>query len=353
MSTFSENAHPRVVVAGVGCRSAVGTNLPVSASSIRAGISRSEMHPFLVDKEGQSMIVTRATYLCDSLQGWERLIQLGEPAAEEAWSKAPKTMRKTDLVLALPQPREGLSEGEINRIRNHFESLPWCAGLTLIHGGNASGIQALEYGWRHIRELHLTHCMIGAMDSHLDMWRLEQLDYQGLLRTHSRPHGVNPGEGAGFCLLVNPETFPEWETAYEVKSVSISTESNLKPGDVNLGEGFSVGLQGLLGRLESKTLIGRVFCDLNSQIYRVDEYGLATARFSDYFESHSILTTPADCWGDVGAASGIMFTGLAIQTSELDGMHGLDLIWTGSDDGVRGLALCGASPKGRAHASHH
>ena len=54
-----------------------------------------------------------------------------------------------------------------------------------------------------------------------------------------------------------------------------------------------------------------MYCDMNGEPYRADEFGFATIRAGGLFRDPSAFTAPADCWGDVGAASGPLFLILA------------------------------------------
>src|SRR5262249_1676903 len=47
--------------------------------------------------------------------------------------------------------------------------------------------------------------------------------------------------------------------------------------------------------------------DMNGEPYRADEFGFATCRVGGLFRDPSAFTTPADCWGDVGAAPRPLF----------------------------------------------
>jgi 3-oxoacyl-[acyl-carrier-protein] synthase-1 len=50
---------------------------------------------------------------------------------------------------------------------------------------------------------------------------------------------------------------------------------------------------------------------MNGEPYRADEFGFATVRAGGLFRDPAAFTAPADCWGDVGAASGPLFLSLA------------------------------------------
>ena len=50
--------------------------------------------------------------------------------------------------------------------------------------------------------------------------------------------------------------------------------------------------------------VSDVYCDLNGEPYRADEFGFAALRTKEHFASASDFVAPADCWGDVAAAGG-------------------------------------------------
>jgi len=52
-------------------------------------------------------------------------------------------------------------------------------------------------------------------------------------------------------------------------------------------------------------------CDLNGERYRSTEYTYALLRTEELFVKTRV-GHPADCWGDVGAASGPLFASLAL-----------------------------------------
>jgi 3-oxoacyl-[acyl-carrier-protein] synthase-1 len=55
--------------------------------------------------------------------------------------------------------------------------------------------------------------------------------------------------------------------------------------------------------------------------------------------------TPAACWGDVGAASGVLFTGLAFAEAARAGSSSkTTLAWSGSEGGLRAAASFRSKP---------
>ena len=79
---------------------------------------------------------------------------------------------------------------------------------------------------------------------------------------------------------------------------------------------------------------------MNGEPYRADEFGFACLRTKERFVSVSDFIAPADCWGDVSAASaplGIMLSAIAARKSYAKGRFAL--VWGSSEGGERGAAL--------------
>src|SRR5262249_57656869 len=72
--------------------------------------------------------------------------------------------------------------------------------------------------------------------------------------------------------------------------------------------------------------------DLNGEPWRADEWAFAYLRTGKRHGEPLDLRHPADCWGDVGAASGPLLVGLAVRELRR-GRPGKDtaLVWTASD----------------------
>jgi 3-oxoacyl-[acyl-carrier-protein] synthase-1 len=91
-----------------------------------------------------------------------------------------------------------------------------------------------------------------------------------------------------------------------------------------------------------------MICDQNGEPYRADEFGFALVRLSERFSGGSDFLAPADCWGDVGAASGPLFVALAAAAAERGYARGpYYLAWASSESGERVAALLGLDIKPR------
>jgi 3-oxoacyl-[acyl-carrier-protein] synthase-1 len=88
--------------------------------------------------------------------------------------------------------------------------------------------------------------------------------------------------------------------------------------------------------------VDNILCDMNGEPYRAEEYAFASLRTDSYFADSSHFIAPADCWGDVGAASGPLLVGLAVEGHAKGYLAGSrTLVWTSSEGGDRAAAIIG------------
>ena len=93
------------------------------------------------------------------------------------------------------------------------------------------------------------------------------------------------------------------------------------------------------------TKADHLYCDMNGEPYRADEFGFATIRAGGLLKDPSAFTAPADCWGDVGAASGPLFLVLIDAATRKGYAPGQILAaFTSSESGER----CGFVTRARA-----
>jgi 3-oxoacyl-[acyl-carrier-protein] synthase-1 len=126
-----------------------------------------------------------------------------------------------------------------------------------------------------------------------------------------------------------------------VVSASTTVEKNrIKTDTICVGEGLTAAIRGACAALEpAKGRVEQTWCDMNGERYRSTEYTYTLLRAQSLFvKSH--VSHPADCWGDVGAASGPLFIGLAIESWSRSYAKGpRALLWTSSECGYRAAAV--------------
>jgi 3-oxoacyl-[acyl-carrier-protein] synthase-1 len=336
------------VIIGIGARTPLGFNRAASAAAVRCGISAIAEHPWMVDRFGLSMKVTRDAALNIDLCGAERLAALAIPALAEALAPLGDAAAPLRVSLALslgevrpgqgpetgPAVAEALSAWLDQRLQPG-RVLPWM-------GGHAGGILAMEAGARMLAEGEVDLVLAGGVDSYLEPETLEWLDETEQLHSDDNIYGFCPGEAAGFVLMATPATARRLglPPLLKLAGSGSATEVNLiGTEDIVLGDGLSAAFREAAAAAGPQP-VDRILCDMNGERYRGNEYGFAVLKSTGLFRDAGDFEAPADCWGDVGAASGPLYVAMVAEAEARGYSKGpLSLIWASSVAGQRAAAI--------------
>jgi 3-oxoacyl-[acyl-carrier-protein] synthase-1 len=339
-------------IAGLGAQTPIGRSVWASAAAARAGLCGFCEHPFMVDTAGEPMRVARAPWIDWRVEGVDRLAALLLPAIDEALGELDRTSTgmslRLGLALALPTPRPGLpvALGEVLLARIAARHPGRFTAAPAFELGHAAAYPALDAAIRALAAASLDACLVCGVDSYLAPETLEwveacdQLHGGGAL---NNAWGFIPGEAAGAVLLATSALLQRAGLAAlaEISAVGIGHESKLiKTDDVCIGEGLTRAFRSVLETLAPGELVDNIFCDLNGEPYRADEYGFTALRTREHLRVASEFNSPADCWGDVGAAGGPLHVALAAVAHHKAYARGpLSMTWGSSESGERGTAL--------------
>jgi 3-oxoacyl-[acyl-carrier-protein] synthase-1 len=314
----------------------------------------------MIDQVGDPMPGALDARLDPAKMGAERLLALAETALREACTPLINDMwaprLRLPVYLGLPEYRPGFTAqdaGEIQHRLTEFEGLPIeISEVNVSVGGHAAGLLALATGTEYIQQEVFEACLVGGVDSYFQPDTMEWLDAnRQLAGTVSRSAFV-PGEGAGFCLLMAERAWKRvgLSPLARVLGVAIGRETKLiKTSDVCLGEGLTATVQNAVSSLILPTeTINDIICDINGERYRGEEWGFVCLRLAQYFDEPGAYRSPADCWGDMGAASGPLFVMLACQAATRGYAKGpRTMVWASSEGGQRGAAVLGFGTMGK------
>lgn len=350
----------RAQVVGVGAQTAIGRTAPASAAAARAGIARFVEHERFLDRRRQPVVVASASWLPADLDVSQRLLALALPAAREALrglqAGLPPAGARLLLSLGLPAHRPGLRDdigttlpGALaDLLRRDLPGVLRLEGAEVSVSGHSAGLRAIERGWRRILSGETDLCLAGGVDSYLDEETIRWLEGCGQLHSTANAWGFIPGEAAGFCLLAGPQIAGRCggDPLAAVIAVGTGREENLiKTRTVCTGEGLTAAFKAALGALPLGARVDHVIADLNGEPYRADEFSFAMVRARRNLADPGGFRTPADCWGDVGAASGPLFVALATEAGRggyARGPH--TLLCTSSEPGERAAAVFHVPP---------
>ncbi|MBE0543993.1 MAG: hypothetical protein IH623_21835 [Verrucomicrobia bacterium] len=281
--------------------------------------------------------------------GPARLVALAVPAAHEAWSGTGRGVN--------PPPNWGLfiglAEAESGKelLRGLVDSFPsWRPSSgEVINCGRASALVALHRAVAEIASNRIAGALVGGVDSLLRPSVYESLTEAGQLRdADDNPEGIYPGEAAAFIALekrpVSGRIFARLLSTGTAEEPTAGTEQP------NRGEGLTAAIRS--ARAATPHLKDRplVICDLNGNRYRALEWGLALIRalgdlrWREGKAPSDEFWHPADCMGDIGAASGILNCLWAVESLR-KGYAGTSqvLVWGASDTSPRAASIIGTN----------
>jgi 3-oxoacyl-[acyl-carrier-protein] synthase I len=354
---MSAPAIPGVCVVGLGAQTPVGGSVPAAAAAVRARLPMVAEHPYIVDRFGEPVTVARAPWLPAEMSLLDRLLALGTEAAREALapllSVSPVARSRLAVVAGLPAVRPGLPLGLAEPMLDALSALlpegGRLMGRRALLLGGVAGLTAVEEGCRLIREGNTDACLAGGIESYIDRVTLEWLDWTGQFHSPNHSWGFIPGEAAGFCLLASERLVRDarLEVLGTVRGASTILEPKLRRDRaVCLGEGLTESFRRTLAALPDGAKVDQVIGDLNGQPHRADEFGFTMTRLAGRFHDPGRFHTPAECWGDVGAASGPLFLALAALAGKKRYARGPHtLVWASAMVAERAAALIHVDPR--------
>jgi 3-oxoacyl-[acyl-carrier-protein] synthase-1 len=187
-------------------------------------------------------------------------------------------------------------------------------------------------------------CLIGGVETYFQADTMEWLDANRQLAGSVSRSGFVPGEGACFCVLMADgfRTRLGLSSLARIVSAETGRETKLiKTSDICLGEGLTATVRQAVKELASRgESINSVICDINTERYRGEEWGFVCLRLPLCFDDPTGYLSPADCWGDMGAASGPLFAMLACEAARRGFSRGRHaMLWASSEGGLRGATV--------------
>jgi len=356
-------------ILGIGMVTPVGLSARQTAASVRTGIGRLA-ESYVTDRYGEMLVMGlvdagELPALCEDLGDpddpdqelsprQERLARLAGPALREALgAHAPASL---PLLLALPEahPETRYAVGaEMLGILAAQTERRFDAELSRTYAlGRAGGFAALDDALDLLaagdgardRRAAAPLVLVGAVDSYLDLGLLYALDGEGRLKTGEVADGFVPGEGAAFLLLgpAGAAARNGRQPIARIMGVGRAHEAgHLYSTEPNRGDGLAAAFGALFQRTGSAASgeIACVYAGLNGESFWAKEWGVAQIRCAGHLRERPRIQHPADCFGDAGAALGLIMLGLGALDLSRERIDGACLVWGGADRGARGAAL--------------
>jgi 3-oxoacyl-[acyl-carrier-protein] synthase-1 len=283
-------------------------------------------------------------------EGAERLVKLAVPAALESLQQAigaGSPPRDWGLFLGL-----AAEEDENTKVRlvealksglKNFQPLV----IEVLTEGHAAGLAALHKAAAAIVSGRISGAIVGGVDSLIRPATYERLSAAGVVKGPVNARGILPGEAAAFLVV---EKQPRnGKNLAMLRNSSIADEPTVGTDKPNQAQGLTTVLRSIRTGA-SLAEMPLFICDMNGDRYRALEWGLALTRvFGNLHEKPETPTSgrfwhPADCAGDMGAASGIVDCIWAVEALRKGyALLNQVLVWGASETRLRAAVLISSS----------
>jgi 3-oxoacyl-[acyl-carrier-protein] synthase-1 len=302
-----------IVIAGVGMATSVGLTAKETYYSVKAGVSNfRESH--ILDKNRRPVVMASIPSHClvtdpeivkTNDPSISRLLGLFHLACEDFSNNASELLMSEPYPLYIGVPERLLEKNRLALLPHVSESV----GIrnTIVRAfseGRASSLIALHEATEDIIAGKVEAAYVAGCDSYVDLKILSDLDRASRLKSDENLNGFIPGEGAALLFLTKESI---------AKDLCLSTMTHL----ISSARGFEEGHMG------------------SDQPYRGDGLSncMSYLRHTEKFQQAFAMHHPADCFGDTGAASGIVILGYCHFFSSDDSEQHVSLTYASSDQG--------------------
>ncbi len=312
-----------LAITAVNCITPIGLDARQTAASVRAGIVRFALSDDYQDANGKPVTLAKIQGVRDDVANViERIRDVAEVCLDDMLDAYFETTKqnpnKAHFILgAASQELPGPEYGDENMIilkhviAERFSDFQ----KTILTTGNASLHYAISEAAKVIQNKPDTLCIIGCVDS---LHRESILDYfeeQGRLKSpgYGRHSGLIASEAVSFMVVEDLERARQAGRPIlaRISTLGLSEEPKPRSSEQSgISKGLTDACQAAMNPLadrELQTIIG----DLNGEDARATEWGVVCMRIFPKDKKQPHLKTPAEYYGDIGAASGAVMTAVS------------------------------------------
>lgn len=339
----------QLAITGIGIQSPVGHSALAAVHAVRTNQSALSMLP-LPDRTQQWITGSRIPRWTPfgARRQWETLAGL---AMRQAWRHATQERAFGDgarvaLVLGRPEPQRPSPVFP----QTGFDADSWSAEwlgraarhVDTVQAGACSAFAGLRIAARRFANGECDACAIGTVDSQAQLRVTRWHEEKSRLKCGYMTDGLIPGEAAAF-IVVEPLQNATRRGAAVLAVIDAMAaeleEANVSSDQPNtaiaLTNAVDAALQASSVNAEQ---LGMVWSDLNGESYRAREWAYVAVRLG--LRDHTTLMHPADCHGDLGAATDVHLLALAAMAHATAWSEGKPLlVFAGSEGGIRAAAV--------------
>jgi 3-oxoacyl-[acyl-carrier-protein] synthase I len=349
---MNETNQKKLYIAGMGMITPVGHNVATTVAAIRANKSAYGISEYDSD-EGEPIIMARVPDgVFEHLQcefeeegntfnyRHERMIRMAIVALRESVA-AVKSDSAVPFILAcsnVQNEEKGYTPFVPALVTN---IKPWInPSLTrLISTGRAAGIEAIQFCFDYLMDREEDYLLVVGVDSFDDDTLLQE--YKGRLLTLGAADAFAPGEAACALLLTRHIELAQQKNGCVIAlnpPFMAEEEGHLFSEKPYKGDGLDRAFKGVLASQPAKS-IHAIYSSMNGENHWAKEYGVAYLRNKEKFSEKCKTEHPADCYGDLGAATGTALIIAAVENLQKDKQAEKYLVYSSSDRELRGALV--------------
>jgi len=350
----------KMYIAGMGMTTPLGSSAEMTEVAVNAGISAYKLSGY-ENQQGQPISMTRVPdELLSSLQvdidigtyyreQYDRIIKLAIFALQDTLSGLQcdhaKIKQALPLILATSEPDSQSKPIDIGLLINQVNRLSEVQlDAQRVHSvpqGRAAGIGALALAYRYLDELKYDYVLVGGSDSYWNIDQINQLDIEQRLLSKNNTNGFAPGEAAGFILLTRHANKALMFNGHIIKlhPPGVSEEvGHMYSQLCYKGQGLDLAFKQALS-FHASSPVSTIYSSMNGEHFWAKEYSVATIRNKKKFKDEYLTEHPADCYGDLGAATGSILIALSAMRLFKQAQPDAHLVYS-SSDGASRAAVC-------------
>ncbi|RDH83859.1 MAG: hypothetical protein DIZ80_06910 [endosymbiont of Galathealinum brachiosum] len=341
------NNKQNVYIAGMGVITPLGDSVEKTVAAVNADISAYQLSEYFTDNQQPITTAIIPEEIFNSFENdidegdlygevYDHIIKMSIIALRETFSQADIT-KPVPLILSMPESNPSVETIPLNLLTKNIlnqDDIPIDpTQIRSIATGRAGVIQSIELAQRYLYEMGQDYVVIGGADCYLEYPVLQYFDKEQRLNSTGSMDGFVPGEAAGF-LLVTKQASAALNVDNKVISLNtpgIAQEAgHFKSEEIYRGDGLDKSFKNAL--LSNKFPITRVYSSMNGESFWAKENGVAMMRNKKHFHENVTTEHPADCYGDLGAATGSVLLALSASQLMKNKAENNHLVYTSSDN---------------------
>jgi 3-oxoacyl-[acyl-carrier-protein] synthase-1 len=297
---------PPIAIKNAGLVTSVGLSAPATCAAIRAKISNASETRF-IDSRGEWIMAHQVT-LVQPWRGRTKLVKMAAMAIVECLASVPheEWLRIPMLLVVAECERPGRLDGLDDRLLDDIQRelhARFSKRSTIVALGRVGVANAIAQARDLICEGKAPKAIVVATDSFLTWPTLSVYERAGRLLSAGNSNGFMPGEAAGALLLARPEKSPG---EFVCTGIGFGREpAPIESAQPLRAEGLAQAIDAAL--VDAGIQLHDMNCritDISGEEYYFKEAALAILRTLRGRRGSFDIWHPAECTGEVGAATG-------------------------------------------------